>query len=161
MEDEKKKIELQLPSRLGFEKVAMNTAASVARMMGFGDERIEDLKTAIAEACINAMEHGNKLDETLSVGVVLSMDANSLEVKVHDTGSGPQEHAHTPDIDKKMHEEESARGMGMFLIESLVDEVEWVRSPRAGSYARMVIRLHPNEEAEAIVIDENDSTKKE
>ena len=38
----KKKIELQLPSRLGFEKVAMNTAASVARMMGFGEERVED-----------------------------------------------------------------------------------------------------------------------
>jgi serine/threonine-protein kinase RsbW len=155
-----KKIELQLPSRLGFEKVAMNTAASVARMMGFGDDRIEDLKTAIAEACINAMEHGNKLDETLAVGVVLSMDADSLEVKVHDTGSGPHEHAVAPDIDKKMHEEEGARGMGMFLIESLVDEVEWVSSPCSGSYARMVIRLHPNDEAEAIVIEPNDGEKR-
>jgi serine/threonine-protein kinase RsbW len=106
------------------------------------------------------MEHGNKLDETLSVGVVLSMDANSLEVKVHDTGKGPQGHAAAPDIDRKMHEEESARGMGMFLIESLVDEVEWVSSPRSGSYARMVIRLHPNEEAEAIVIDQNDEGKR-
>jgi serine/threonine-protein kinase RsbW len=161
MDDEtRKKIELQLPSRLGFEKVAMNTAASVARMMGFGEERVEDLKTAIAEACINAMEHGNKLDETLSVGVVLSMNADSLEVKVHDTGSGPQEHAAVPDIDKKMHEEEGARGMGIFLIESLVDEVEWVSSPRSGSYARMVIRLHPNEEAEAIVIDQNEEGKR-
>lgn len=161
MNDEiSKKIELQLPSRLGFEKLAMNAAASVARMMGFGDERIEDLKTAIAEACINAMEHGNKLDETLSVGVVLSMDADSLEVKVHDTGTGPQGQTAAPDIDRKMHEEEGARGMGMFLIESLVDEVEWVSSPRSGSYARMVIRLHPNEEAEAIVIDEHDDGKR-
>jgi serine/threonine-protein kinase RsbW len=42
-----------------------------------------------------------------------------------------------------MHEEETARGMGMFLIESLVDEVEWVSSPHRGSYARMIIRLHP------------------
>ena len=69
-------IELRLPSRLGYEKVAMNTAASVARLMGFSEERVDDLKTAVAEACINAMEHGNKLDESLSVGVVLSMDAN-------------------------------------------------------------------------------------
>src|ERR1700678_2798854 len=115
MDDEtKKSIELQLPSRLGFEKVAMNTAASVARMMGFGDDRIEDLKTAIAEACINAMEHGNKLDETLSVGVVLSMDANSLEVKVTDTGDGPKSKTDAPDIAKKMQGEEEARGMGLF-----------------------------------------------
>ncbi len=143
MDEHRSSIELRLPSRLGFEKVAMNTAASVAHLMGFGDERIEDLKTAIAEACINAMEHGNKLDETLSVGVILSMSPDSLEVKVLDTGKGPQSHAAAPNIDRKMHEQEEARGMGMFLIESLVDEVEWVSSPPAGSYARMVIRLHP------------------
>jgi serine/threonine-protein kinase RsbW len=146
MDEHRSSIELRLPSRLGFEKVAMNTAASVAHLMGFSSERIEDLKTAIAEACINAMEHGNKLDETLSVGVILSMGSDSLEVKVLDTGTGPQGHAAAPDIDKKMHEQEDARGMGMFLIESLVDEVEWVSSPPAGSYARMVIRLHPAED---------------
>lgn len=134
-------IELRLPSRLGFEKVAMNTAASVAKLMGFADDRIEDLKTAVSEACINAMEHGNKLDESLNVGVILSMDENSLEVKVLDTGTGPPAHVHTPDIDKKMHGEEASRGMGMFLIQALVDEAEWVSAPPSGSYARLVIRL--------------------
>jgi len=146
MDEHRSSIELRLPSRLGFEKIAMNTAASVAHLMGFGEERVEDLKTAIAEACINAMEHGNKLDETQSVGVILSMGPDSLEVRVLDTGSGlqiPGGRTAVPDIDKKMHELEAARGMGMFLIESLVDEVEWVSSPPEGSYARMVIRLHP------------------
>ena len=138
-------IELRLPSRLGYEKVAMNTAASVARLMGFGDDRVEDLKTAVAEACINAMEHGNRLDETLTVGVILSMDEDSLEVKVTDTGEGPKGTTSAPDIDKKMHGEEDARGMGMFLIQALVDEAEWVSSPPAGSYARMVIHLRPAE----------------
>ena len=135
-------IELNLPSRLGYEKVAMNTAASVAKLMGFGDERIEDLKTAVAEACINAMEHGNKLDAALSVGVILSVGADSLEVKVVDTGSGAPATNTAPDIDKKMQGEESPRGMGMFLIQALVDEAEWVSSPLTGSYARMVIHLN-------------------
>ncbi len=135
-------IELRLPSRLGYEKVAMNTAASVAKLMGFADDRVEDLKTAVAEACINAMEHGNKLDASLSVGVVLSISDNSLEVKVSDTGDGPKSSPHTPDIDKKMLGEEDSRGMGMFLIQALVDEAEWVSSPPSGSYARMVIHLH-------------------
>jgi serine/threonine-protein kinase RsbW len=146
MEDEhRSSIELRLPSRLGFEKIAMGTAASVAHLMGFSEERIQDLKTAVAEACINAMEHGNKLDETLCVGVILSVGPETLEVRVLDTGGGPKSHAKAkaPNIDRKMHEEEEARGMGMFLIESLVDEVEWVSSPPAGSYARMVIHLHP------------------
>jgi serine/threonine-protein kinase RsbW len=138
------RVELRLPTRLGFEKIAMDTAASVAHLMGFPDDRVEDLKTAIAEACINAMEHGNKLDENLYVGVIMSLGLDFLEIKVLDTGRGPQAaHATAPDIDKKMHEEESARGMGMFLIESLVDEVEWVSFPPTGSYARMVLKLDP------------------
>ena len=96
-------VEVRLPTKMGYEKVAMNTAASVANLMGFDDERIEDLKTAVAEACINAMEHGNKLDEALSVGVILSVGADSLEVKVLDTGSGTTVTHTAPDIDKKHH----------------------------------------------------------
>ena len=143
-DDLKKKaevIELTLPSRLGYEKVAMNAAANVAKLMGFDDERVEDLKTAVAEACINAMEHGNKLDETLSVGVVLFPGNDSLEVRVVDSGTGAPVANVAPDIDKKMREDESPRGMGMFLIQALVDEAEWVSSPLDGSYARLVIHL--------------------
>ena len=81
-------VEVKLPSRLGFEKVAMGTAASVAKLMGFPDDRIEDLKTALAEACINAIEHGNLLNDNLCVGVILSASDEALEVKVMDTGSG-------------------------------------------------------------------------
>jgi serine/threonine-protein kinase RsbW len=135
-------VEVKLPSRLGFEKVAMGTAASVAKLMGFPDDRIEDLKTALAEACINAIEHGNHLNDNLCVGVILSVSDEALEVKVMDTGTGITKTPAKPDIDRKMHGEEDARGMGMFLIQSLVDEAEWVKgSPGKGSYVRLVIRL--------------------
>ncbi len=135
-------VEVRLPSRLGFEKVAMGTAASVAALMGFPGERIEDLKTAVAEACINAIEHGNQLNEQLSVGVILSATSDELEVKVIDNGSGIARQPPRPDIDRKIHGEEDARGKGMFLIQALVDEAEWVRDSKGkGSYVRLVIRL--------------------
>jgi len=135
-------VEVRLPSRMGFEKVAMATAASVARLMGFRDDRIEDLKTALAEACINAIEHGNRLNEGLSVGVVLSVSADSLEVKVIDDGTGMSKQQAKPDIDRKMHGEEGPRGMGMFLIQALMDEAEWVAGTDGkSSYVRLVIRL--------------------
>ena len=134
-------VELSLPSRLGYEKVAMNTVASVAKLMGFTDDRVEDLKTAVAEACINSIEHGNKLDDTLKVGVILSMKEDSLEVKVRDEGTGVQGEVHAPDIDKKMRGKESPRGLGMFLIQSLVDEAEWVSSAEDGGCTRLVIYL--------------------
>jgi serine/threonine-protein kinase RsbW len=137
--------ELRLPTRLGFEKVAMNTAASVAQIMGFTPDRVDDLKTAVAEACINAIEHGNQLNEQLGVVVTLAMDAKSLEVKIQDQGSGVHKDALTPDIDRKMAGEETPRGMGMFLIQALVDEVEY-GSETAGSFARLVIHLDPRAE---------------
>jgi serine/threonine-protein kinase RsbW len=135
-------VEVRLPSRLGYEKVAMSTAAAVAKLMGFREDRIEDLKTAVAEACINAIEHGNRLNEALSVGVVLNAGEDSLEVKVIDDGKGMRHLPPKPDIDRKIHGQEDPRGMGMFLIQALVDEAEWVAGANGkSSYVRLMIRL--------------------
>jgi serine/threonine-protein kinase RsbW len=134
-------VELRIPSELGFEKVALSTAASLAALMGFYADRIEDLKTAVAEACINAIEHGNQLDDELSVAVVLSVTGDTLEVKVIDDGVGAASPASNPNIDLKMIGKENFRGMGMFLIQGLVDEAEWHHGPPGKSFCRLVIRL--------------------
>ncbi len=134
-------VEVRIPSELGFEKVAMSTASSVAALMGFSTERIEDLKTAVAEACINAIEHGNQLDSSLNVGVILSTTEDELEVRVIDDGAGMDHSPQRPDIDRKMMGEEDTRGMGMFLIQALVDEAEWHQGPPGKSFVRLVIRL--------------------
>jgi anti-sigma regulatory factor (Ser/Thr protein kinase) len=62
--------ELRLRSRICFEKVAMSTAASVAELMGFPSDRVDNLKTAVAEACLNAIEHGNRFNEILLLGAL-------------------------------------------------------------------------------------------
>jgi serine/threonine-protein kinase RsbW len=126
----------------------MSTAAGMAKLMGFSDDRIEDLKTAVAEACINAMEHGNQMNASIPVSVVLSMRPNELEVKVIDNGSGMDTPAPTPDIHRKMSGEEEARGMGMFLIQALVDEAEWVSGTGTDeqSFVRLVIRMNKESE---------------
>ncbi|WP_419805745.1 ATP-binding protein [Terriglobus sp.] len=139
-------VEVRLPSELGYEKVAMSTAAGMAQLMGFSAERIEDLKTALAEACINAIEHGNHLDESLYISVELSTNDRELEIKVSDEGEGPADDVAAPDIDRKMRGEEDPRGMGMFLIEALVDEAEWHKGPPGKSFIRLVIRMQKEDE---------------
>jgi serine/threonine-protein kinase RsbW len=134
-------VEVRLPSELGFEKIAMSTAAGMAALMGFSEDRIEDLKTAVAEACINAIEHGNQFDDTLDVGVVMSSNDDELEIKVIDDGAGMRSAPAAPNIDRKIAGEEEARGMGMFLIQALVDEAEWHKGPPGKSFVRLVIRL--------------------
>jgi serine/threonine-protein kinase RsbW len=133
-------VELRLPSRLGVEKLAMNTAAGAAEWMGFPADRIEDLKTAVAEACLNAIEHGNGFDERRKVGMRLSIGGSSLAVEIRDRGRVPFPEVAAPDMERKLSGKEPPRHLGMFLIRELIDEVEFGTGAR-GNHVRLVIHL--------------------
>lgn len=137
---EESHMELHLPSKFGSEKVAMSAAAVVAKDMGFPDDRIEDLKTAISEACCNAIEHGNELDESATVMIVLKVGESKLHVAVHDEGRDIGE-VLRPDIEKKIEGEDEKRGWGMFLIDGLVNEVNCVTKPEGGKVVELVVIL--------------------
>ena len=134
-------IELHIPSILGYEKVVMEAAASLAKKMGFNDARIEDLRTAVSEACINAIEHGNKLDANTQVAIYLSVEGSKLKVAVEDQGEPMVPPRSAPNIEDKVEGEEPARGWGTFLIRSLMDEVAFEARPEGGNVVRMVIHL--------------------
>ena len=134
------KIELHIPSVMGSEKVAMETAASVAKKMGFTEDRIEDLKTAIAEACINAIEHGNKMDSSTKVMITLTVEESRLQVAVKDEGKGIGE-IQTPHIEDQIEGKDKSRGWGIFLIKSLMNEVTFEPGPEGGNITKMVIYL--------------------
>lgn len=136
-------VELRLPSRLGYERVAMDTAAALARRMGFDDQRIESLRTAIAEAVTNAIEHGNAQNEAMKVTVLLTLRPDELVVSVADQGVRP---LNLDDLDASPRIEDAlARtdkgGWGIWLIRSLMDEVEITTTPAGGNQIRMVIHL--------------------
>ncbi len=134
------KIELHIPSVMGYEKIAMETAASMAKRMGFTEDRIEDLKTAVAEACLNAIEHGNKLDTSIKVGITLTAEESKLQVTVKDEGKGIVQ-VSSPSIESKIEGTEKTRGWGIFLIKKLVDEVTFGPSPEGGNAVKMIIYL--------------------
>jgi serine/threonine-protein kinase RsbW len=135
-------IRLTLPSQFGFEKIAMDAAATIAEVMGFTPVRVEDLRTAVSEACINAMEHGNKLVARRRVELVLIPGRGSLKVQVHDCGKGFKFAARKqPNIARKLAGQESPRGWGLYLIERLVDHVEFNTLQDAGHVTTMTMKL--------------------
>ena len=134
-------VELKLPNILGSEKVAIEKAVTIAEKMGFSMDKIEDLKTAIAEACINAIEHGNKFAESTQVGITFASDDTSLQVVVHDEGDGidpkkiPKDRIDKDGLPRR-------RGYGVFLISNLVNEFSIEKKPGKGNNVKMLIHLN-------------------
>jgi serine/threonine-protein kinase RsbW len=134
-----RKFELHVPSTEGAEKIAMDFAATVAKTMAFPADRIEDLKTAVAEACMNAIEHGNKSDAATRVGIRLTVGDDRLQIAVQDRGTGPAQ-IRNPDLESRIAGEAEARGWGIFLITNLMDEVSF-ESNDQGNVVKMIIYL--------------------
>ena len=125
-------IEVNLPSKIGYERVAMASSAALARMGGLAPARIEDLKSAVAEACINAMQHGNKWRH--EARVVVNMN-------ISDEGDGVSKVPEYPGITKIIEENASPSGLGVFIIQHLVDEVKFNQTIDGGHTMVMEIRF--------------------
>jgi serine/threonine-protein kinase RsbW len=141
-------VELKIPSELGFEKVAREAVSTVARRMGFAEDRIQDIKTAIDEACTNAIRHGGWSDARMKVVVVLTADETKLDILIKDPGvSGkPPEEISIPDIEGMIAGKKRLGGMGLFIIKELVDEAEFLPDEEdGGNKFHMVIYRMPSE----------------
>lgn len=134
-------IELRLPSRLGYEKVAMDTIAVVAERMGLNAERIAGLRTAVSEAVTNAIEHGNNGVRNAEVHIIMTVKGNTLVICIRDQNYHHFDRNYgmqRPDLQQALQGEDV--GWGMWLIRQFVDEVEFTGSPNGGNEVRMVIR---------------------
>jgi serine/threonine-protein kinase RsbW len=136
-------MELSFPSELGYEKVAREAVAAFARRLGCDRERVEDLKTALGEACINAIEHGNGRAPGLRVDVSCVGAGDRLEVEVRDRGLNRSEAAApVATIDLKLSGLAPLRGMGLMMISQLVDEAGFTESSDGGNHFRLVLYFH-------------------
>jgi serine/threonine-protein kinase RsbW len=138
---DKRTVEVNLPSKIGYERIAMECSAQFGKMAGLPPERIEDLKTAVSEACLNAMEHGNKLKPEARVVITMKRGDENFSVTVMDEGEGIKK-IPEPDINKKIGNLEPPNGLGLFLIEQLVDNVEFNEMTKDGHSVRMVIKVN-------------------
>ncbi|MCB8985928.1 MAG: SpoIIE family protein phosphatase [Ardenticatenaceae bacterium] len=116
-------IEFEIPSAPGNERLAMQRVAEVvARLLPAA--RLEKLKTAVAEATMNAMEHGNKYDPDKPTRLKVLVEETSIRVTITDEGGGPPLKTAThPDLEAKLAGDQSPRGWGLFLIQNMVDEL--------------------------------------
>ena len=134
-------VELEIPARPEFVAVARLLVSALASATpGIGDDRVDDLKLAVSEACTNAIEAHDAIDTDERVIVRCRDDELGLEVEIEDRGAGfdPStlpDHPPVTDPDRLKFE----RGLGVPLIKTLVDEVEF-SSSSDGTAVKMVMR---------------------
>ena len=138
-------IELEIPARAEFVALARLVVSALASSDStLADERIDDLKLAVAEACTNAIEAHDAAGSAERVLVRCQAGTDALEVCVEDRGHGfdPSDlpdHPPVTDPDRLKFE----RGLGIPLIRALVDEVEFSPTEK-GTSVRLIMRLGAN-----------------
>ncbi len=144
-------VELRIPSELGYEKIAREAVATVANRLSFSEEKVEDIKTAISEACTNAIRYGSGSDARMKVVVILTADEDKLDILIKDPGASgtPPIDVNIPDINGMVEGKHRLGGMGLYIIRELVDEAGFVEPTDEddGNQFRMVIyRVGDDEE---------------
>jgi serine/threonine-protein kinase RsbW len=126
----------ELPSEPGNERLALARVAESVRGLGLPEGRLEKLKTAVAEATMNAIEHGNKNRAEIPVEVEVTLDGDEIIVAISDQGGealaatasaeafAATASAEEPDLLQKLDGGQSPRGWGLFLIRNMVDAMD-------------------------------------
>ena len=144
--------ELSVPSEPGNERRAMEEVAGTVQGLGLPERTMERLKTAVAEATMNAMEHGNRYRREAPVRIEVSATEAELSVKITDEGTGPAAFdPETPDLEAKLEGAQTPRGWGLFLIKSMVDDMNVTGDERHHT-VELILHLNGREE-------ENDGRK--
>ena len=133
-------IELELPPRaeyVALARLVVSSLASANRILT--EDRIDDLKLAVSEACTNAIEAHSAAAHPNGVVVRCHELADRIEVEITDEGAGfdPEdlpEHPPVTDPERLNFE----RGLGIPLIRTLVDEVSF-ESDTSGTTVRMTV----------------------
>jgi len=118
-------VELRIPSKAEWVAVARLAVAAVANRLNFSIEDIEDVKLAVAEACTNCIQHAEGSEQ---IQITCETGPDGLTVRVRDFGRGAR-----PEGIQPRRDEERVGGLGVFLIRSLMDSVEYDIHPEGGT----------------------------
>ena len=126
------RIELHLPSNMEYLGVPDAVLMEIGSDMECSKNDLEELGTSVIEACTNAMEHGNGMEEAVEVEVHMDFGDGGIQVTVFDHGPGFDYDNWQPPTDV-MRE----RGRGILIMREFADSLVYERA----SDGRFLVRL--------------------
>ena len=140
----RREVHLTIPIAPEMEIAAMAQVAALGEWMEMGRDKIDEVKMAVAEACINAFEHSQTPDRKVDIEFRIGSEGDDsgrpyLEVDVSDAGRGfDPSRLEAPEIAAKLKSRRK-RGWGIRIIESLMDDVR-IESGARGT--RIIMRKY-------------------
>lgn len=120
-------IELTIPAKADYVGVVRLAISGIATRMGFSYDDIEDLKLAVAEACTNAVHHAYR-GEGGEISICCNLYVDRLEIEIIDQGCSfdvSAVEAQAGPINGRIpYHALRERGLGLYLMKSLMDRVE-------------------------------------
>lgn len=108
-----------------------------ARAFGFTDEDVSRIALAVDEACTNIIKHAYSFDPNRNISVRVKSRNGTFEITIRDTGSGFNPSlVHAPDM-KDYFSHYRKGGLGVYLMKSLMDKVEYEIHPGKRNEVRL------------------------
>ncbi|CEQ28854.1 anti-sigma B factor RsbW [Paraclostridium sordellii] len=122
-------IKMEVTANPEYVSIIRLTVSGIANKIGFSLDDIEDIKVAVSEACTNAIKHS--LDDKFLVE--FSILNNGLSIEVQDKGTGYDvDSLQEPDLTNPKE-----GGLGLFIIKTLMDEVNTISNTDEGTTIKM------------------------
>jgi serine/threonine-protein kinase RsbW len=124
-------LNLRLNSRADSSGLVRAALGGLAGPFRLREELVNDLKTAISEACNNAVEHAYR-GKSGAIAVHVDVGFESVDASVRDWGGGFQQLAPAGDHLR----------VGLPVINALADRAEFLTAPGSGTEVRMSFDIH-------------------
>lgn len=122
-------IKMEISANPEYVGIIRLTTSGIANKVGFSIDDIEDMKVAVSEACTNAIKHSS--DDRFYI--TFNILDNGLNIEIKDNGIG----CNIDLLGKPDLENPKENGLGIFIIQTLMDEVSIESSDNKGTIIKM------------------------
>lgn len=120
---------LRIPSVTENLQLIRDFVMKIADNAGFNNENQEKIALAVDEACTNVIKHAHKFSSRRLIDIFVQTDSKKIKITITDKGRGFDiGEIKDPDL-KKYVKEARHGGLGIYLIKTLMDDVQFEYTP--------------------------------
>ncbi len=128
---------IHIESRTERLNVVREFVSEAARSVGFSDEEVGKIALAVDEACTNIIKHAYKFDPNQDIAVSVSTENQLFVVRIRDHGRTFDPSIIQPPNMKEYLSHFRRGGLGVHLMRSLMDKVEYSIVPGTTNEVRL------------------------